>query len=149
MQHRLLVIRRQDDLHVALCRDIDGMSWTSLSAPTRAELIERLDASIDSDGQAFREMNVLSIDAWREGDSWTWNAWYKRGTLTVREFSKLGAHRPQVRRTLAWFREEGYLSDASKGAVELEDDGHNLVVLDRRTRKPLFAIEYGPLEYPE
>lgn len=44
---------------------------------------------------------------------------------------------------LAWFRANGFLTDASKGNVSVEDDGYNLVVVDRQNRMPLFAIEYG------
>lgn len=111
----------------------------------REQAIAMFESAIDEDGRAFQAMNVLSVDAWSDGaGGWTWNNWHKRGTLTVREFSKLGnTTRQQTRATLAWFREHGYLSDASKGTVTLEDDGYNLVVCDRRTREPLIAIEYG------
>lgn len=149
MQHQLIVLRgpRPTYLgaiyHTAHLQSVDG--WKSHAQTLdRASLLEIISSSLDDDGRAFLELNVLSIDAWRDGDSWNWNAWYKRGSLTMREFSKLGCTtRQQTRATLAWFREHGYLGDASKGAVTLEDDGYNLTVLDRRTREPLFAIEYG------
>ena len=114
----------------------------------REQAIAMLESAIDEDGRQFAELKILSIDAWRDGDGWTWNNWFKRGTLTVREFRKLGATtRQQTRATLAYLREHGYLSDASKGAVTLEDDGYNITVLDRRTREPMIAIEYGSVFY--
>jgi hypothetical protein len=149
MRHQMIVLRGPHPTYLsavyptAHVLSVDGWKFHSQRLD-RESLIETVESSIDEDGLALRVMNVLSIDAWREGDGWTWNAWYHRGTLTVREFSKLGcATRQQTRATLAWFREHGYLSEESKGAVTLEDDGHNLTVLDRRTREPLFAIEYG------
>lgn len=115
---------------------------SALSA--REQALRMLESAIDEDGRQLKELRILSIDAWRDGDGWTWNNWFKRGTLTVREFHKLGAHtRQQIRATLAYLREHGYLSDASKGTVTLEDDGYNLTVMDRRTQEPLIAIEYG------
>ena len=152
MQHQMLLLSRnylRDVTYSYLTRD--GYRCHSAVATNfqsyseaREQAIAILEYAIGEDGRAFQAINVLSIDAWRDGDSWIWNNWHKCGTLTLREFSKLGnTTRQQTRATLAWFREHGYLSDASKGAVTLEDDGYNLVVCDRRTREPLFAIEYG------
>ena len=88
-------------------------------------------------------MNILSIDARRDGDSSTWNAWYKCGTIDKATFEALEAK--GTRAILRYLRDEaGLLSDASKGRVSVEDDGYNVVIVDRNTREPLFAIEYGP-----
>ena len=38
------------------------------------------------------------------------------------------------------------LGYASKGRVALEDDGYNVVIVNKSTREPLFAIEYGAHE---
>ena len=149
MQHQLIVLRgpRPTYLgaiyHTAHLQSVDGWK-THAQRLDRESLLEIVAESIDDDGRALLELNVLSIDAWRDEDGWTWNQWHKVGRLTVREFRKMGCTtRAQTRATLAWFREHGYLGDASKGAVTLEDDGYNLTVLDRRTGEPLFAIEYG------
>lgn len=85
-----------------------------------------------------RTLPILSIDAWRntEGD-WGWNAWYKRGQFPADGIDW------STRKILAWFRDEGFLSDYSKGRLAVDDDQYNLVIVDRRTREPLFAIEYG------
>ena len=80
-------------------------------------------------------MNILSIDAWRYDHGWTWNQWYKIGSV-----EKL----PDTdRKILAFLRKEGYLSSASAGRVAIDDDGYNVVVIDRKTYKPLIAICYG------
>ena len=81
---------------------------------------------------------ILSIDAWRDNDGWTWNNWFNVGTFEAPE-STLDS----PRKLLAYMREAGYLSDASKGRVSIEDDQYNVVICDRNTSEPLFAIEYG------
>ena len=147
MQHQLIVLRGpQPTYHTSLMLSVDG--WRSVAQSLdRESLITTVAGSIDEDGRAFQTMNVLSIDAWRErSGGWTWDHWHKRGTLTVREFGRLGCRtRQETRVTLTWLREQGYLSEDSKGAVTIEDDQYNLTVLDRKPRKPLIAIEYVPL----
>lgn len=80
-------------------------------------------------------MKVLSIDAWRYDGGWTWNEWHHIGDI---------ASIPEGNRAiLRMLRDEGYLSNASCGRVAVEDDGYNVVVLNKSTRMPLLAIEYG------
>lgn len=90
-------------------------------------------------------MKVLSIDAWanccgcdhEEGSPeacWTWNAWYPLKTRaekipeSVEEFGKLLGAIPSR------FNPENY---------ELDDDGYNVILLEKKTRMPLYAVEYG------
>lgn len=47
-----------------------------------------------------------------------------------------------ARKLLKLFRDRTGL--AGWGQVAIEDDGYNVVVVERHTRKPLYAIEYGP-----
>ena len=79
---------------------------------------------------------VLSIDAWREPEGWTWNQWYLVGTVELETLDS-------PRKVLSAMRNAGYLSDDSKGRVYLDDDQYNIVVCDRNNGRPLFAIEYG------
>lgn len=80
---------------------------------------------------------VLSIDAWAEGkSSWSWNSWRRVGWVEIPDFSKFVDES-----ALDLLFSEGYLTKTDGG--EVEDDGHNLVILDALTREPLFAIEYG------
>jgi hypothetical protein len=85
-------------------------------------------------------MKVLSIDAWRYDESWTWNQWFQVGTINKEEFETLTTNR----KVLKWFRDNDYLSNFSKGKISIDDDGCNLVVQNKDTFEPLFAIEYGP-----
>lgn len=79
---------------------------------------------------------VLSIDAWREPEGWTWNTWYDAGTIELETLDS-------TRKVLSAMRDAGYLSDDSKGRVCLDNDQYNIVVCDRSNGEPLFAIEYG------
>ena len=90
-------------------------------------------------------MRILSIDAWadccgcdhsEDGEEacWTWNNWFpleKRAEKipeTVEEFGALLDAIPSR------FKPENY---------ELDDDQYNVVLLEKKTRKPLYAVEYG------
>lgn len=84
----------------------------------------------------MRKYRVLSIDAWRAPEGgWTWNNWFHVNTLETLP--------DDTRALLKLLRSEGILTDASKGTVAIEDDGYNVVVVDKSTREPIIAIEYG------
>lgn len=79
---------------------------------------------------------IVSIDAWREPEGgWSWNQSYTlrdnvefNNAITARQFFK-------------WMREEGFLSDWSKGRVRLQDDWPILEIQDKNNGRPLFAFE--------
>jgi len=81
---------------------------------------------------------VLSIDAWRDYDGWTWDNWF-----TIEE----GVYLPEgiTNRALIKFARDnmGLLNEKSKGRVTVDDDGYNLVIIDKNTKEPLFAFCYG------
>ena len=78
---------------------------------------------------------VLSIDAWTDGDDgWTWNNWYRAGTVDV----DIDAGTDAILRAMY---DAGFITRTDGGDVE--DDQYNLVIVDAETREPLFAIEYG------
>ncbi len=83
------------------------------------------------------EISILSIDAWRNPDGWDWNNWFKVGTcpITMCDLTP--------RKLLRYLRAEGFLAQRSKGRVAIDDDQYNLVIVDRHTREPLFALAYG------
>lgn len=81
---------------------------------------------------------LLSIDAWKDaGAGWDWNAWYNIGQVPA-SLCDL-----PTRQLLAALREWGLV--IPPGTCTTQDDDYNIVVVDRRTREPLWAIEYGPL----
>jgi hypothetical protein len=84
-------------------------------------------------------INVLSIDAWADGeDGWTWNNWHKVGTTPL---STCDLDHAAI---VAYMIEEGYLHTGAAARVAVEDDQYNLVIVDAETHEPLFALEYGP-----
>lgn len=92
-----------------------------------------------NDTDDTREINILSIDAWADGeDGWTWNTWYKVGTCPL---STCDLPHLQI---ISQMINEGYLLPGAEQSADVEDDQYNLVIVDRETREPLFALEYGP-----
>lgn len=84
--------------------------------------------------------SLLSIDAWRDGSSWTWNNWRHMAYVPV------GVADMKPRALFNWLRAEGYASASSAGCLAIEDDGYNVVIMDRGTRQPLWAIAYGEVQ---
>ncbi len=88
-----------------------------------------------------RTINILSIDAWAEGDNgWTWNAWHKVGTCPLATCDLPPAD------IIAYMIAEGYLTERATNLVEVFDDQYNTVIVDGATGEPLFALEYGAVE---
>lgn len=88
---------------------------------------------------AARPINILSIDAWADGeDGWTWNQWHKVGSCPLSTCDLPPAD------IIAFMIAEGYLQDGVESRVAVDDDQHNMVIVDAETREPLFALEYGP-----
>ena len=82
---------------------------------------------------------VLSIDAWAEPDGgWTWNQWFNVGTIDL----DLDAEDRQIIQAMV---NAGYLTQQGLDVCDVEDDGYNLVIVDRETQEPVFAIEYMPV----
>jgi hypothetical protein len=81
----------------------------------------------------MKSYKILSIDAWHEGHSWSWNNWHTVGHLTSIPDSN--------RALLKLLRDKGYLTEASKGQVSVEIDEVNAVIVAKGTREPLLAVE--------
>lgn len=82
---------------------------------------------------------VKSADAWSDGEGgWTWNQSFHAGTLEL-------PYHASTNEILKAMRDQGYLSDKSKGRVRVEDMGHMdgamYEIQDKRTYEPLFSIE--------
>lgn len=82
-------------------------------------------------------VSVLSIDAWADGDGWMGNQWWKVGECNLDDLPADDAGK------LRWFVEHGFASNLALSEGEVEDDGYNFVLLDKKDRRPLFAIAYG------
>lgn len=85
--------------------------------------------------------NVLSIDAWADGDEgWSWNSWSKAGEVNLDEFPRSEVDR------IEWFVEQGYAHPDPWGVFAIDDDMYNYVLQVAETGQPLFAVAYGELE---
>jgi hypothetical protein len=83
----------------------------------------------------MKTYKVLSIDAWGNPDGgYEWNQWFNAGEIKLASIED----DDMILREL---QDQGFITDASKG--DIEDDQYNLVVVDKVTREPIFAIEYG------
>jgi hypothetical protein len=81
---------------------------------------------------------ILSIDAWRDREGWTWNNHYRVGEVNLEE-TDLTTNR----KILAFLRKEGYLADGSKGRVRVDSNqGYEgfFVEIQAMDGEPLFAI---------
>ena len=80
---------------------------------------------------------VLSIDAWgNQEDGYEWNNWHKVGMID------LDLNQPDQNLIQTMIDAE-YLKPASIDLAAVEDDGYNIVIVDKKTGEPVFAIEYG------
>lgn len=87
------------------------------------------------------EVTILSIDAWgNQDDGYDWNNWYKVGSVAVEICDKPHAE------ILQYLFEEGLITLRGMKECEIEDDQYNLVIQDKNTGEPLFAIAYGELQ---
>lgn len=76
------------------------------------------------------EYEIRKIDAWRDGDGWTWNDSYKIGTL---KSAAWGLHKPFRDKLLR-------MGIKFKNRVEVTFDGNVYELIDSRTQEPLFAM---------
>jgi len=77
---------------------------------------------------------LLSIEAWRDPDGWTWNNAFKVEADIYLD-PKLSA-----RALLRFMRARGWLTEGSKGRIRVEDTGYDIEIQDKGTHEPLFAF---------
>ena len=83
----------------------------------------------------MKSYKVLSIDAWGNSDEgYEWNNWFNVGNITL----DIDANKQAI---LEAMHNAGFITNVTGGDVN--DDGYNLVIVDKATTEPLFAIEYG------
>ena len=95
------------------------------------------------------KFRVLSIDAWGECtegceedcncNAWSWNNWRFIEYYVENLHGELTEENAET-----YFRSlfHGSLEDF-KSKFEIEDDQYNLVLVDKKDRRPLYAIEFG------
>ncbi len=85
----------------------------------------------------MNDYTVLSIDAWgNQEDGYEWNSWHKIGTIECDINNQDSVISALVAANIIH-------ADAWVNHGDIEDDGYNLVIVNRSTREPVFAVEYG------
>ena len=86
-------------------------------------------------------MRVLSIDAWgNKVDGYERNNWSTVGYIGKSDLEALKTDKSIA----VWFHENGYTTTPDMRRIIIEDDQYNIVVCEKKSGQPLFAIEYGP-----
>ena len=87
-------------------------------------------------------MKILSIVAWagEEKGTWDWDNWFNVGEISKEEFETLKTDK----QIATWFMENGYTTNDDMRSITIDDDQYNIVLCEKKTGQPLFAIEYGP-----
>ena len=73
---------------------------------------------------------VREIEAWREGDGWTWNSSFHIGEFTTSAKNEKRAFCDYLRKICVSFKANRTL---------IEDDGSIYTIIDRKTKEPLYA----------
>lgn len=86
-------------------------------------------------------MKILSIDALgNKRDGYEWNTWYTVGEIDADILKTLDTYK----KIAMWMHENGYTTTADMRKINIEDDGYNIALSEKKTGQPVFAIEYGP-----
>lgn len=85
--------------------------------------------------ESYYEVEIRSVEAWRTQEGWEWNQTFFEDRLIMAE-SVLASSR----KLLAALREEGFLSEWSKGRVRVFDEGDLIEIQDKNTDEPIFAL---------
>lgn len=81
------------------------------------------------------EMDILQIDAWAgdEPGTWEWNQWFHAGKTSI------------LPKSVTEFIVDvlGGMATQADELYDIEDDQYNVILVNRETREPLFAVCYG------
>jgi len=79
---------------------------------------------------------VLSIEAWRYDEGWTWNSWHYIDEIDIDIDNDAACFDALMK----------YVGTQDITKFTIEDDGYNIVLCYHEEEdRPLFAIEYGSI----
>lgn len=85
-------------------------------------------------------ISLLRIDARRDAYGfWKWSGFSYVGEVPA----KIAGYADRC--LLDYIRGEGFLTRIKNGDLGVEDDGRNLVIVRKESRRPIYAIEYEPV----
>ena len=89
----------------------------------------------------MKTYQVLSIDAWgNRRDGFEWNEWFKVGTVTENTLDLY--FQGKKKEFLNALKDQGIVNVSDLRITGLDDDQSNIVLTDRKTQRPIIAIEY-------
>lgn len=88
-----------------------------------------------------KNFRVLSIDAWgNKKEGYEWNNWFTVGCINEK---RLDLFYKNKKAFLDELKEIGLINRSDLRITEFEDDQYNIILIDRKTKRPIIAIEYG------
>ena len=84
----------------------------------------------------FLKVRLLSVNALKVDDCWTWDIWDTIDIVYIKEDLSDSS-------ILKALRDNGILTDYSKGKVYLHDDGYNIEIIEYDNNRPILALCYG------
>jgi len=131
-----------DEFEAALIAEYSQITWEQTETPPELHKCVVLDTVTECYFYRIHapHFRILSVDAWRDSDGWTYNNWWTVGhaPLSVTTWSN--------RRILKFMRDNYYLSDGSKGKIHVagwRETQYNIEIQERSNYRPLYAIEIG------
>ena len=89
----------------------------------------------------MKNFKVLSIDAWgNKKDGYEWNNWFTIGCINE---TKLNLFDKNKKEFLNELLKIGLINRSDLRITEFEDDQYNIILIDRKSKRPIIAIEYG------
>lgn len=85
---------------------------------------------------------VVSIDAWYSEGDWEWNNWFTKDvSYCEKTYGVLNEEN-----VLKFFQNE-FLKDGFEDDFYIYDDQFNFVLCCKSNHEPIYAIEYGSVDY--
>ena len=76
------------------------------------------------------KFEVREIDAWKDGDCWTWNTSFLVGTFTTKA-------KNEKRAFCGFLRKNGIAFKLNRTLIDFDGDVYEII--DRKTKDPLFS----------
>ena len=89
----------------------------------------------------MKRFKALSIDAWgNKKDGYEWNNWFTIGCINENTLKLFDTNKKKFLDELAKL---GIINRSDLRITEFDDDQYNIILIDRKSKKPIIAIEYG------
>jgi len=84
----------------------------------------------------YSKFKLVSIDAWRDCDGWSWNNWFE-----IEDDIYFSEDSLTPRKIAAFLRKMGVLTEQSKGQIRVDMSCDECIeIQDKNTFEPIFAL---------